>query len=108
MAIDPPYSQRTPTEWSGARSLMQQWVARRKVVESLLNLVGSGFFLFFGLIALVFTACALAALVLFLLVEGNALLALSGLGITLLRPALFAALFLIFLALTILHAYRTR
>ncbi len=108
MPTNPPYSQRAPAEWTGAHALMQKWLTRRCAAESLLNLIGSAVFLAFGLVALLLTSGACAALVFFILLSVNAGLAFFGLAISVLRPDFFASLVLVFLALTIFHAYVTR
>ncbi|MDB6068647.1 MAG: DnaJ domain [Pedosphaera sp.] len=108
MPTDPPYSQRAATAWSGERMLVEKWLARRCAVESLAHLAGGVVFLIIGLVAFVITSCATAALVSFILIEGNALLSVFGLGLSLFRPVMFAILFLFFLALSIMHAYKTR
>ncbi len=102
------HSQRTPAEWSGARALLEKWLARKCAVESLAQLTGGAVLLIFGLLALAFTSFVTAALVFIILVEANVLLAFFGLGVSLLRPLLFAILFVLFSGLSVLHAYRTR
>jgi hypothetical protein len=102
------FHSRPPAEWTGARALLEKWLARRCAVESVLNLAGGAFFLLIGLIALIFTSCVTAAIVFFVLIEATALLSAFGISISLLRPVLFALLFVFFLILTIIHAYRTR
>jgi hypothetical protein len=87
---------------------MQKWLARRSAAESLLNLLGSAIFLAFGLVALVLTSVAGAALVFLVLISANAGLAFFGLAISVMRPDFFASLVVVFLALTIFHAYVTR
>jgi hypothetical protein len=87
---------------------MQKWLARRSATGCLFNLAGSAFFLVFGLVALVLTSGAGAGLVLFILLGVNACLAFFGVGFSLLSPGVFASLVLLFVALTILHAYVTR
>jgi len=108
MQTEPRYSRRVPAEWSGGTALIARWLTRRCVVESVVHLGGSAVFLVIGLVALAFTSCVLAVLVLAILTEANALLSLVGLSLSLMRPVLFAILFLLFLGLSILHAYKTR
>ena len=101
-------SSRTPGAWSGAPGLIEKWLARRCAVEATVNFAGGAVFLIFGLIALVFTSCLTAGIVLFVLLGANGLLAGVGLSVSLFQPSLFGILFVFFLALTVLHAYRTR
>jgi len=108
MPSDPRHSQRAPAEWTGAGALMEKWLARRSAGEAMLNLVGGVFFLVIGLIALLLTSAAGAALVFFLLLLANAGLAFLGVAVSLLRMDVFACLVVVFLALTLFHAYRTR
>jgi hypothetical protein len=108
MHTEPRHSQRVPAQWTGASALIAKWLNRRCAVESVVHLAGGAVFLVAGLVALVLTSCVLAALVVVLLVEGGAVLSLLGLRVFLLRPVLFAILFLFFMGLSILHAYKTR
>jgi hypothetical protein len=109
MPTNPPQSSPyTPTEWTGTVGYMQKWLARRCAVDSLVNLAGSFFFLIIGLVALIVTSGATAAVVFIILIEASAILSALGAHIVLLRPLMFAILFFLFLALTIVHAYKTR
>jgi hypothetical protein len=101
-------SQRTPAEWSGAPRLVEKWLARHCMVESFLNFAGGAVFFALGLVGLVFTSCLTAGITLFVLVAANWLLAGVGVSVTLVRPGLFAGLFLLFLGLSTVRAYRTR
>jgi hypothetical protein len=108
MPVNPSYSKNTPAEWTGAQALMQTWLGRRCTTQAFLNLIGGGFFLILGVLAMLVTSCAVAAVAFVVLIEANGLLALFGVTISLLRPVLFEFLFLIFLLLTIVHAIITR
>ncbi len=101
-------SSRTPGAWSGAPGLIEKWLARRCAVEATINFAGGAVFLVIGLVALIFTSVATAGIALFVLVGANGLLACVGFSVSLFQPGLFAILFVFFLALTVLHAYRTR
>jgi hypothetical protein len=102
------HSQRFPAEWSGARALLEKWLARRCAAESLVNAIGGALFLVVGVIALALTSCITAGVLLFLIVAVNTLLFYLGFHIWLVRPTVFAVLFIFFLMLSIVHAYKTR
>lgn len=104
----PRQSQNTPAEWTGAPRLMQKWLSRSCVSEMTINLAGGVLFLFFGLAALVFTSFIAAGLITLFLFEAGASLALFGLHVSLVRPAMFVILSLLFLGLSIIYAYKTR
>jgi DnaJ-domain-containing protein 1 len=108
MQSDPRQSQRTPAEWTGAPGIMAKWLARRCAMELTANLVGGIAFLVFGLVALVFTSCLAAGIILLILVEANAPLSLIGISVFPVKSAVFIILFLIFLGLSMVHAYKTR
>jgi DnaJ-domain-containing protein 1 len=108
MQTEPDHSQRSPAEWSGARLLVEKWLARRCGSESVMNFVGGVVFLVFGLAALVVTSSLMSAAVLFLLVGVNAIFIFCGFGVSLLRPVLFGILCTFFLLLSVVHAYKTR
>jgi hypothetical protein len=101
-------SQRTPAEWSGAPRLVEKWLARLCVVESLLNLFGGAVFFVLGLVGLVFTSCLTAGITVIVLIVAHWLLAGMGISVALVQPGLFAGLFLLFLGLSMVHAYKTR
>lgn len=94
--------------WSGAHLFIGKWLSRRCMTESLLNLASGIVFFLFGLVALAFTSCLLAGIVGLIMLEGNALLSVFGVQFKMWRPVQFAILFLLFLALSVVHAYRTR
>jgi DnaJ-domain-containing protein 1 len=108
MQIEPRPSQPLPAEWTGARLVVEKWLARRCVVESLLQLVGGMWMLLAGLVALALTSGVAAFLIFFLVLEINGLFAAAGVGISLMRPVLFAGLFILFMALSVIYAWRTR
>ena len=87
---------------------MERWLARCCAVEAFVNLVSGAIFSVVGLAVLAFTSCMMAGIVFLLLIEGNALLGAIGISISLFKPGMFAALFLLFLALTVAHALKTR
>lgn len=74
----------------------------------MMNLASAVTLLILGVVALAFTSVFTAGLMVLLIFEINALLASFGFQFTLFRPALFAVLFLFFLVLSVVHAYRTR
>lgn len=101
-------SQSTPTGWTGAPALMQQWLARRCTAEGFVNLVGGAVFLVLGLVVLGFTSFINVGIVYLILLGAKLFLGALGISLSLFRPGVFAALFLFFVALTIRHAYKTR
>src|SRR5579883_903541 len=101
-------SQNVPAEWTGAPRLIQKWLARRCAVESTMNLAGGATFLVFGLILLAFTSFVTAGLVVITGFWINLVLERFGLAFSVFNPVWFSILFLTFLFLSILHAYRTR
>lgn len=98
----------TPAEWTGAPRLMEKWLARNCVVEMTINFAGGAVFLLLGLAALVFTSFIAAGLIGVILFEASAALRLFGLTVSLVNPAMFVILFLLFLGLSIIYAYKTR
>lgn len=108
MSTDPPHFQRATVEWSGERALIEKWLARHCAIESFGHLVGGVVFLIVGLVAFILTAFATAGLVFFILIQASAVMGVLGSRLSLMRPVLFASLFIFFLGLSILHAYRTR
>ncbi len=87
---------------------MEKWLARSCVVELTINLAGGAVFLLIGLAAFVITSSIAAGIILVILVETNGILAMFGLSVSLVRPAMFVILFLLFLGLSIIYAYKTR
>jgi DnaJ domain len=108
MSSIPRQSHRTPAEWTGAPRLMEKWLARSCVVELTINFAGGAVFLLLGLAALVFTSFIAAGLIMVILFEAGAGLALFGLSVSLIRPAMFVILFLLFMGLSVIYAYKTR
>ena len=87
---------------------MQKWLARQSVSASILNLVGGALFAILGLVALLLTSCAAAAAAFFVLMGFNAARAFFGFAIAPPNLNLFGILVLLFLALSLVHAYWTR
>lgn len=87
---------------------MTEWLARHSRMELTANFVGGVLFLIIGLAALVFTSFVAAGLILFILIYANAPLSLIGLSVFPVRPVVFISLFLLFLGLSIIYAYKTR
>src|SRR5579884_2516759 len=97
-------SHRVPTEWSGARALLEKWLHRRCASEAGMNLFGAGLFLIVGMIALAFTSCIMAGITLMSLVGLAALGNAFGFHVSILQPLLFSMLFIFFVMLTVIHA----
>ncbi len=87
---------------------MQKWLARHCAIESVINFAGGAALLIFGLVALAFTSCLAAEIILLVLVAADGPLSLIGLHVSPVKLAVFASLFLLLLGLSVAHAYKTR
>ena len=107
MQTVPHQSEQCPAEWYGASRLVAKWLTRSAAVESAMNLISGIAFLIFGLVGLIFTSGVAAGMSLIVLSVIGVLLAPFGVSLLMLRPLLFGCLFLLFVALSIVHAYKT-
>ncbi len=108
MQSAPRQSQQAPTEWTGAPRVMEKWLARCCATELTTNLVGGIALLVLGLVALAFTSCIAAGIILLIIVEVSGPMSLFGASVFSVKPLVFISLFLVFLSLSVVHAYKTR
>jgi hypothetical protein len=108
MQTEQPYSQHGLAEWTGAHAAVEKWLGRSAVRDSMMQYVGGGIMSLFGLVAMVVTCMTIAFLSVFLLGFVTAFFDILGVNVKVFRPVLFGLLFLLFMTLSVLHAYKTR